>query len=159
MGLAQRTARAAAGLGSDVARVARRDRMLYAIALTVCATGFAMQPWTGLRPDWDVVRRVFVKLGIVGARILCKSFVLMRVRRTPLRDERDTRSRTFHFFQGLGEDAGIVLRQPVGKERGGDANGQTGATVRDERSGPEPRVKAMTVDFRLDAGKDLVPNA
>ena len=55
------------GSGRDVLRRARRDRMLYAIALTVCLTGFAMQPFTGLRPDWDVVGRVVVKLGIVGA--------------------------------------------------------------------------------------------
>ena len=67
MDIAGRAAAAAAGLGRDVVRVAGRDRMLYAIALTVCLTGFAMQPYTGLRPDWEVVGRVFVKLGLVGA--------------------------------------------------------------------------------------------
>ena len=85
MDIAGRAAAAAAGLGRDVVRVARRDRMLYAIALTVCLTGFAMQPYTGLRPDWDVVGRVFVKLGIVGAMavavLVIWRLVLARARR------------------------------------------------------------------------------
>ena len=67
MALAARVAAMAAGLRRDLARTARRDRALHAIALTVFLTGFAMQPYTGLHPDWDVVGRVFVKLGMVGA--------------------------------------------------------------------------------------------
>ena len=67
MEIAARGAAAAARLWRDVLRQARRDRMLFAIALTVCLTGFAMQPFTGLRPDWGVVGRVAVQLGRVGA--------------------------------------------------------------------------------------------
>ena len=67
MDILARGAAAATGFGRDLVRALRRDRMLLAIATTVCATGFAMQPFTGLRPDWDVVGRVFVKLGMVGA--------------------------------------------------------------------------------------------
>jgi PAP2 superfamily len=49
-----------------LAEAVRRNRALLAIAAAVCLAGFAMQPYTGLRPDWDVVRRSFGKLGLVG---------------------------------------------------------------------------------------------
>ena len=54
------------GFGRSLVAAARRDRVLVATAATICAAGFAMQPYTGLRPDWDIVGRVFVKLGLVG---------------------------------------------------------------------------------------------
>jgi hypothetical protein len=96
MRVAERAAAAAAGLWRDVRRTVRRDRLLYAIALTVCLTGFAMQPFTGLRPDWDVVGRVFTKLGIVGTMAVAVLLVwrlgwlaVVARSRTPARDMLD----------------------------------------------------------------------
>jgi len=96
MRITERAAAAAAGLGRDVARVSRRDRMLYAIALTVCLTGLAMQPYTRLRLDWNVFGQVFVKLGVVGAMAVAVLVVwrlvwlaLVARSRTPARDMLD----------------------------------------------------------------------
>src|SRR5687768_15187547 len=93
MDIAIRAAAAAADLRRDMLRAARRDRMLYTIALTVFASGFAMQPFTGQRPDWQTTGHVFVRLGIVGTMAV---FVLVVWRlgwlavvarsRTPTRD-------------------------------------------------------------------------
>lgn len=61
-------ARAAAqAAGRSLGAAVRRDRVLLGLAAAICAAGFALQPLTGLRPDWDVVGRVFGKLGLVGA--------------------------------------------------------------------------------------------
>ena len=93
MDFAARGAAVVARLGRDLVRAVQRDRMLLAIGLAICAAGFALQPFTGLRPDWDVVGRVFVKLGLVGAMALAV-LVIWRLgwlavvarSRTPTRD-------------------------------------------------------------------------
>jgi PAP2 superfamily len=106
MDIVTRAAAAAAGLRRDILRAARRDRSLYAIALTVFVSGFAMQPFTGQHPDWETTGRVFVRLGIVGTMAV---FVLVTWRlgwlavvarsRTPTRDMLDWVRR---FFAGPG---------------------------------------------------------
>lgn len=53
----------------DVVAMARRDRMLYAIALAVLALGFAMQPVTGRHPDWALFVKVFGKLWLIGGTL------------------------------------------------------------------------------------------
>jgi hypothetical protein len=115
MGIAERAAAAAAGFGRDVARVVRRDRMLHAIALTVCLSGFAMQPYTGLRPDWGAVGGVFASLGIVGAMAVA-ALVVWRLgwlavvarSRTPARDMLDW-GRGFVTGPGLAANAASTI--------------------------------------------------
>jgi PAP2 superfamily protein len=64
---------------------ARRDRALYAIALTALATGFALQPVTGNRPDWAIVLNLCgsLALGVLPCGVC--GLALARSR-APLRD-------------------------------------------------------------------------
>lgn len=57
-------------LRADFVAMARRDRMLYAIALGTLAAGFAMQPITGRHPDWALFVNVFGKLWLVGGTLV-----------------------------------------------------------------------------------------
>jgi len=57
-------------LHADLIAMARRDRMLYAIALATLAAGFAMQPITGRHPDWALFVKVFGKLCLFGGTLV-----------------------------------------------------------------------------------------
>ena len=57
-------------LRTDLVAMARRDRVLYTIALATLAGGFAMQPITGRHPDWALFVKVFGKLWLVGGTIV-----------------------------------------------------------------------------------------
>lgn len=72
---------------------ARDDRWLYAIAVVSFCLGFAMQPFTGNHPDWDLVDRVLGKFVTVGPLVLLVALAwrllwLARVARSP-RPSRD----------------------------------------------------------------------
>jgi hypothetical protein len=56
-------------LRSDLISGARRDRVLYAIALGVLATAYALQPLTGNRPDWAIVLRLGGRLALIGGAL------------------------------------------------------------------------------------------
>jgi hypothetical protein len=78
---------------ADLLAGARRDRALYAIALTVLVTGFAMQPVTGNHPDWAIVLALGLRLSIgVGAAALAALawrlgwLAVVARSRTPTRD-------------------------------------------------------------------------
>ena len=80
---------------ADLIAGARRDRVLYAIALMVLVAGFAMQPVTGNRPDWAIVLtlggRMLLIGGAVAAALLAWRLAWLAVAarsRTPARDLR-----------------------------------------------------------------------
>jgi membrane-associated phospholipid phosphatase len=89
----------ATGSGSAAARfialagAVRRDRALHALAFAVLLAGFALQPVTGNRPDWDVVASVLGKLVLIAPPLACALLVyrlvwlaLVARSRTPARD-------------------------------------------------------------------------
>ena len=77
--------------------------------------------------------------------------------RSVLGHEDDLGSRSVDLLERLDEDGGIVLRQPVPKERVRHPNPYGPVVVRDKRSRLEPRLKAMSVDFGFDSGEDSLP--
>ena len=52
---------------------------------------------------------------------------------------------------------GVVLCKPVREKRVGNPDSEAGAAIGDEGGGPEPRVKAVTVDLRLNPCQDHDP--
>ena len=77
---------------ADLISAARRDRVLYAIALSVLATAYALQPLTGNRPDWAVVLKLGGRLALIGGALAAAllAWRLGRIAsarsRTPARD-------------------------------------------------------------------------
>ena len=51
-----------------------------------------------------------------------------------------------------------MLRDPVLEQRVGHADRKRPPFVRNKSRGLEPRIKAVTVHLRLDAGQDFVPD-
>ena len=81
-----------------------------------------------------------------------------RIARDVFRDERDCRALAIDLAERLVQDRGIVLRQPVTEERVRHPHPQQRPLVCDERRRLEPGVEDVTVDLRLDAREDLVPD-
>jgi membrane-associated phospholipid phosphatase len=60
---------------ADLLAMARRDRVLYLLALTALVTGFAMQPVTGNRPDWGTVLKLSERLLLIGGMVIAVAVV------------------------------------------------------------------------------------
>lgn len=56
-----------APFAADLARMARRDRGLYAVAALAQIGSLAVQPFTGVQPDWWLVARLSARMGLTGA--------------------------------------------------------------------------------------------
>ena len=74
------------------------------------------------------------------------------------RDEIDERFSAADFVERFGDDARIVLGNPVLEQRIRHADGHGLAVVGDERRGLEPRIEAMAVHFGLNAREDFFPD-
>src|SRR5262249_17271810 len=75
-----------------------------------------------------------------------------------LGDEENGRARALYFGERFVDHGGVVLRQPVAEERVRHADADRSVAIRHEGRRLEPGVEAVTVDLRLDAGQDLVPD-
>jgi hypothetical protein len=60
---------------ADLRVMARRDRVLYLLALTTLVTGYALQPVTGNRPDWATVLKLSERLALIGGMLAAVAVV------------------------------------------------------------------------------------
>ncbi len=75
-----------------------------------------------------------------------------------LRHEGDGRAGSLHLGEGFIDHRRVMFRQPVAEEGIRNTHPDRAVAVGDKRGGLEPGVKAVSVDLRLDAGQDLVPD-
>ena len=91
--------------------------------------------------------------GRFGRRIRSRSRGSLRVE-----DEGNLQSAALDLARRLGNDAGVVLGEPVAAEDARHPDGDPLAVVRDERGRLEPGTEAALVDLGLDSRQDLRPD-